>query len=76
MSLNSFGARDRLVVDGENYGIFRLDRLSLGCPQPAVLLENGCATRTADLPGDQVQALPRGIPAADRTEIQFTSRGS
>jgi aconitate hydratase len=77
MSLNSFGARDRLVVDGENYGIFRLDRLENAHRLPyslRVLLENLLRNEDGRLvTGDQVQALAAWNPLRQSvTEIQFT----
>jgi aconitate hydratase len=77
MSLNSFGARDRLVVDGESYGIFRLDRLENAHRLPyslRVLLENLLRNEDRRLvTGDQVQALAAWNPLRQSvTEIQFT----
>ena len=77
MSLNSFGARDRLVVDGESYDIFRLDRLENAHRLPyslRVLLENLLRNEDGRLvTGDQVRALAAWNPLRQsRTEIQFT----
>ena len=48
VNLNSFGTRDRFVVDGEGYEIFRLDRMQTAHRLPyslKVLLENSAAQR-------------------------------
>ena len=77
MSLNSFGARDRLVVDGESYDIFRLDRVQTAHRLPyslRVLLENLVRNEDGRLvTGEQVAALAAWDPVQQsRTEIQFT----
>ncbi|WP_319447398.1 MULTISPECIES: aconitate hydratase AcnA [unclassified Mycobacterium] len=77
MSLDSFGARDRLVVDGETYDIFRLDRIQTAHRLPyslRVLLENLLRNEDGRLvTGDQTRALATWNPLQDsRTEIQFT----
>ena len=77
MSLNSFGARDRLVVDGESYDIFRLDRVQTSHRLPyslRVLLENVVRNEDGRLvTGEQVAALAAWNPVQQsHTEIQFT----
>ena len=77
MSLNSFGARDRLVVDGESYDIFRLDRVQTSHRLPyslRVLLENVVRNEDGRLvTGEQVSALAAWNPVQQsHTEIQFT----
>ena len=77
MSLNSFGARDRLVVDGESYEIFRLDRVQTAHRLPyslRVLLENLVRNEDGRLvTGEQVAALAAWNPVRQsHTEIQFT----
>ena len=77
MSLNSFGARDRLVVDGESYDIFRLDRVQTSHRLPyslRVLLENVVRNEDGRLvTGEQVAALAAWNPVQQSgTEIQFT----
>ena len=66
MSLNSFGARDRLVVDGERYDIFRLDRVQTAHRLPyslRVLLENLLRNEDGRLvTGDQVSGLAAWDP--------------
>ena len=66
MSLNSFGARDRLVVDGESYDIFRLDRVQTSHRLPyslRVLLENLVRNEDGRLvTGEQVAALAAWNP--------------
>ena len=71
MSLNSFGARDRLVVDGERYEIFRLDRVQTAHRLPyslKVLLENLLRNEDGRLvTGEQVRGVGRvGSRAAER----------
>jgi aconitate hydratase len=77
VSLNSFGARDRLVVDGESYDIFRLDRVQTSHRLPyslRVLLENVVRNEDGRLvTGEQVAALAAWNPMQQsHTEIQFT----
>ena len=77
MSLNSFGVRDRLVVDGERYDIFRLDRVQTSHRLPyslRVLLENLVRNEDGRLvTGEQVAALAAWDPVRQSgTEIQFT----
>lgn len=77
MSLNGFGARDRLVVDGQGYDIFRLDRVQTAQRLPyslRVLLENLVRNEDGRLvTGEQVQALAAWDPLRQSgTEIQFT----
>jgi aconitate hydratase len=77
VSLNSFGARDRLVVDGEGYEIFRLDRVQTAHRLPyslRVLLENLLRNEDGRLvTGEQVAALAGWDPVRQSgTEIQFT----
>ena len=61
VNLNSFGTRDRFVVDGERYDIFRLDRVQTAHRLPyslKVLLENLLRNEDGRLvTGDQVSGL-------------------
>ena len=67
MSLNSFDARDRLVVDGETYEIYRLDRFAGARRLPyslKVLLENLLRNEDGRLvTAEQVEALAGWRPA-------------
>lgn len=50
MTVNSFGAADRLTVGDATYGVFRLDRVERSARLPyslKVLMETCCATSTA-----------------------------
>jgi aconitate hydratase len=74
---NSFGALDRLDVDGDSYSIFRLDRVDGADRLPyslKVLLEN--LLRNEDgliVTADQVRAVADWDPAADHgSEVQYT----
>ena len=80
MNLNSFGTRDRFVVDGEGYEIFRLDRVQTSHRLPyslRVLLENLVRNEDGRLvTGEQVRALAAWDPVQQSgAEIQFTLRG-
>jgi aconitate hydratase len=77
VSANSFGARDRLVVGGETYDIYRLDRVNTAYLLPyslKVLLENLLRNEDGHLvTAGQVGALAAWEPSGQgRTEIQFT----
>ncbi|WP_396928161.1 aconitate hydratase [Mycolicibacterium sp.] len=77
MSHNSFGARDRLVVDGQEYEIFRLDGVQTSVRLPyslRVLLENLMRNEDGRLiTAGQVEALAAWNPLQQSTtEIQFT----
>ncbi|APE14805.1 aconitate hydratase [Mycobacterium sp. WY10] len=74
---NSFGARDRLVVDGQSYDVFRLDRVQTSHRLPyslRVLLENLLRNEDGRLiTADQVRALADWDPLQQsHSEIQFT----
>jgi aconitate hydratase len=76
-SMDSFGARDRMTVAGEEYEIFRLDAVEGAQRLPyslKVLLENLLRNEDGtDTTADDVRALAAWDPtAAPSTEIQFT----
>ncbi len=77
MILNSFDARDRLVVDGDTYEIYRLDRFASAQRLPysmKVLLENLLRNEDGQLvTAEQVSALAGWQPSeTSGTEIGFT----
>ena len=77
MSINSFGAKSSLVVNGSEYTIFRLDTVDGHDRLPfslKVLLENLLRTEDgANITASQIRALGSWDPAAEpSTEIQFT----
>ncbi len=77
MSINSFGAKSTLTVDGRDYTIFRLDAVEGHDRLPfslKVLLENLLRTEDgANITSDQIRALGSWVPTAEPdTEIQFT----
>ncbi|WP_175954193.1 aconitate hydratase AcnA [Schaalia sp. Marseille-Q2122] len=76
-SLNSFGARSTLTVDGSDYTVYRLDALEGLTKLPyslKVLAENLLRTEDgANVTADQIRALAQWDPTAEPdTEIQFT----
>jgi aconitate hydratase len=76
-SSDSFGAKDRLTVEGEDYEIFRLDAVEGSERLPyslKVLLENLLRNENGtDTTADDIRALAGWDPtAAPSTEIQFT----
>ena len=76
-SVNSFGARDDLVVDGESYEIFRIDAVPGYEHLPfthRILLENLLRTEDgANVTADQIRALGAwDAQAQPHQEIQFT----
>ncbi|RRC96290.1 aconitate hydratase AcnA [Schaalia canis] len=76
-SLNSFGARSTLTVDGSDYTVYRLDALEGLTRLPyslKVLAENLLRTEDgANVTADQIRALAQWDPTAEPdTEIQFT----
>jgi aconitate hydratase len=77
MSVNSFGAKSTLTVDGTAYEIFRLDAVEGQAKLPyslKVLLENLLRTEDgANITKTDIQALASWDPAAEPDkEIQFT----
>ncbi|MCW5944540.1 MAG: aconitate hydratase, partial [Cryobacterium sp.] len=75
--MNSFDARSTLEVDGENYEIFRLDKIPNSRRLPyslKVLLENLLRNEDGKLvTRDQVEAVINWDPKADHGgEIQYT----
>ncbi len=77
MTVNSFGTRDRLTVDGTVYAIHRLDRIDGAQRLPyslKVLLENLLRNEDGRLvTADQISALAGWKPdAVSHQEIQFT----
>jgi aconitate hydratase len=77
MSVNSFGAKSALTVDGTAYEIFRLDAVDGQAKLPyslKVLLENLLRTEDgANITKTDIQALASWDPAAEPDkEIQFT----
>jgi aconitate hydratase len=77
MTSNSFAARDRLVVAGQNYEIFRLDRIEGSNRLPyslKILLENLLRNEDGRLvTAEQVRALAGWDPNAQtNSEIQYT----
>src|SRR4051794_7248854 len=76
-SMDSFGARSTLTVDGTDYDIYRLDAVEGADKLPfslKVLLENLLRTEDgADITADHIRALARWDPSAEPDqEIQFT----
>lgn len=77
MSINSFGAKSTLSVEGREYTIFRLDSVEGHERLPfslKVLLENLLRTEDgANITAEQIRALGSWVPTAEPdTEIQFT----
>ncbi|MGY4720798.1 aconitate hydratase [Naumannella huperziae] len=77
MSVNSFGAEDRLDVNGTSYQIYRLDAVEGADKLPyslKVLLENLLRTEDgANITADDIRALGSWDPKAKPSkEIQFT----
>ena len=77
MSLDSFGAKGTLSVEGQSYDVFRLSAVEGAEDLPyslKVLLENLLRTEDgADITADHVRALADWDPSAEpNTEIQFT----
>ncbi|KAB1658349.1 MULTISPECIES: aconitate hydratase AcnA [unclassified Pseudoclavibacter] len=77
MSVNSFGARDTLTVGGQDYEIYRLDKVPGHEVLPyslKVLLENLLRTEDgANITAEHIKALGSWDPNAQPdTEIQFT----
>ncbi|RCK71346.1 aconitate hydratase [Desertihabitans brevis] len=77
MSVNSFGARSTLEVDGESYEIFRLDAVEGAESLPyslKILLENLLRTEDgANITADHIRDLAGWDPDAKPSkEIQFT----
>ena len=77
MSINSFGAKSSLAVNGTEYTIFRLDTVDGHDRLPfslKVLLENLLRTEDGvNITASQIRALGSWDPAAEpSTEIQFT----
>ncbi|MFM6967721.1 MAG: aconitate hydratase AcnA [Microbacteriaceae bacterium] len=77
VSINSFGAKSTLSVDGRDYTIFRLDSVEGHERLPfslKVLLENLLRTEDgANITAEQIRALGSWVPTAEPdTEIQFT----
>ncbi|MDP3712506.1 MAG: aconitate hydratase [Mycobacteriales bacterium] len=77
MSLDSFGAKGTLEVEGQSYDVFRLSAVEGAADLPyslKVLLENLLRTEDgADITADHVRALAGWDPSAEPdTEIQFT----
>ncbi|MEE6281813.1 aconitate hydratase [Georgenia sp. MJ170] len=77
MTMDSFGARDRLDVGGSSYDIFRLDRVEGSARLPfslKILLENLLRNEDGRLvTAEQVRAMATWDPAATQgPEIQFT----
>ncbi len=77
MTTDSYGTRDQLVVDGQNYLIHRLDRVEGSARLPyslKVLLENLLRTEDGRLvTKEQIDAVAGWDPdAAHGREIQFT----
>ncbi|SDE36949.1 aconitate hydratase [Auraticoccus monumenti] len=77
MSVNSFGAKSNLDVDGESYEIFRLDAVEGSESLPyslKILLENLLRTEDgANITADHIRDLAQWDPAAQPSkEIQFT----
>jgi aconitate hydratase len=76
-AVNSFGAKDTLTVNGSDYEIFRLDRVSGAKRLPyslKVLLENQLRTEDGqNVTKSHIEALANWEPGAEpSTEIQFT----
>src|SRR5688572_11435782 len=76
-SMDSFGARSTLTVDGTDYDIYRLDAVEGSEKLPfslKVLLENLLRTEDgADITADHIRALANWDPNAEPDqEIQFT----
>ena len=77
MSTNSFDARSSLTVDGQNYEIYRLDKIAGSARLPyslKVLLENLLRNEDGRLvTAEQVSAVAEWEPAAEASrEIQYT----
>lgn len=77
MSIDSFGSKDTLSVDGRDYTIFRLDAVDGSARLPyslKILLENLLRTEDgANITADQIRALGNWDSNAEPdTEIQFT----
>ena len=77
MSVNSFGARSSLDVDGTTYEIFRIDAVTGHDRLPyslKILLENLLRTEDGvNITADDIRALGSWIPEAEPShEIQFT----
>ncbi|HIW28592.1 MAG TPA: aconitate hydratase AcnA [Candidatus Luteococcus avicola] len=77
MSVNSFGAKSTLEVNGQNYEIFRLDAVEGHDKLPfslKVLLENLLRTEDgSNITADDIRALAAGAPQGEPDkEIQFT----
>ena len=77
MSLNSFGARGTLEVQGQSYDVFRLSAVEGAADLPyslKVLLENLLRTEDgADITAEHVRSLAGWDPASEPdTEIAFT----
>jgi aconitate hydratase len=79
-SVDSFGARSSLSVDGTTHEIFRLSAIEGAQRLPfslKILLENLLRTEDgANITADHIRALGAWDPTAEpSTEIQFTPRG-
>ncbi|MGO4957310.1 aconitate hydratase AcnA [Luteococcus sp. Sow4_B9] len=77
MSVNSFGAKSTLEVNGQSYEIFRLDAVEGSEKLPyslKVLLENLLRTEDgANITAEDIKALAAGAPTGEPDkEIQFT----
>ena len=77
MSINSFGSRATLSVEGRDYTIFRLDAVEGHDRLPyslKILLENLLRTEDgANITADQIRALGNWDANSEPdTEIQFT----
>ena len=77
MSVNSFGAKSTLEVNGQSYEIFRLDAVEGHDKLPyslKVLLENLLRTEDgANITAEDIKALAAGAPTGEPDkEIQFT----
>ncbi|GAA1395961.1 aconitate hydratase AcnA [Luteococcus peritonei] len=77
MSVNSFGAKSTLEVNGQSYEIFRLDAVEGHEKLPyslKVLLENLLRTEDgANITAEDIKALAAGAPTGEPDkEIQFT----